>query len=411
MFKTPNIRHLRVFLAAIEAKSISQASGKVFLSQPAITQAIAKLEVLFETTLFQRRSDGMFGTQTGVTLASRVQRALQILLEGLNDTLRYSAAKNSGKPATLLTQLSTTQLRSLIAVSESQTFSMAARNLGVSQSSLYRAARELESLIDVKLFEKTSIGISTSKAARILARASKLAFSEISQGYDEIQALQHNDSGHIKIGSMPLARSSVLPTSIIDFSKQFPEVKLSITDGSYDDLLYHLRHGDLDLLIGALRLPVSNDDILQEELFTSSVRIVARPEHPLCKQRTITAAQLANNSWIVPRAGTPTRQIFEELFNSAGQALPEKLVETGSQVLILSLLRGSDRLSIISEHQVQHELETKMLSTIPYGQHADYRPIGITTRKCWKPTKTQQTFINLLRKYGATFNKVQAEEE
>lgn len=403
MFETPNIRHLRVFLAVVEAKSISQASGKVFLSQPAITQAIAKLELSFKTSLFQRRSDGMFTTTTGISLAYRLQRAMQMILDGIKGALRYSSDKSTAKPSYLLSQISTTQLNALISVSEAQTFSMASRNRGVSQSSLYRAARDLENLIGVKLFEKTSTGISSSKAARTLTQATKLAFSEIVQAYDEIQALQNNDIGHMTIGSMPLARSSVLPKAIIEFSKLFPDVKLSITDGSYNDLLYHLRHGNIDLLIGALRLPAPSDDITQEELFSSSVKIIARPEHPLCKETAVTADQLACYSWVVPQPGTPTRNIFESLFQSVNQTLPEQLIETGSQALILSLLRDSDRLSIISEHQVQHELKIQALSTIPYNQNSTTRPIGITTRKSWKPTKTQQSFINLLREQSSSF--------
>ncbi|MFQ3186580.1 MAG: LysR family transcriptional regulator of gallate degradation, partial [Marinomonas primoryensis] len=53
----PNLRHLRVFLAVAELKSITRASENIFLSQPAITQAIAKLEGLLGAPLFERHSD------------------------------------------------------------------------------------------------------------------------------------------------------------------------------------------------------------------------------------------------------------------------------------------------------------------------------------------------------------------
>ncbi len=57
-----NIRHLRAFLAIVECKSISKATEKVYLSQPAITQAIAKLESGLECKLFERKSTGMYVT-------------------------------------------------------------------------------------------------------------------------------------------------------------------------------------------------------------------------------------------------------------------------------------------------------------------------------------------------------------
>ncbi len=398
-FEVPNIRHLRVFLVVVDAKSISKASEKVFLSQPAITQAIAKLETALETSFFNRRSDGMYVTESGEVFAGRVRRALNMIQQGIKDTVRIGDGKG-GQASHLLQMLTTTQLRALVAVSEVQNFSIAGRNLGVSQSSLHRAARELESLLEVTLFEKTSIGISTSKAARILARAVKLAFAEIKQGWDEVNALHNREVGQILIGSMPLARTSILPKAIVKFSDSYPDFKISVNDGPYDDLLTHLRHGDLDFLIGALRFPAPSDDVVQEELFSSPVTVVARPDHPLCKVKNVTLEQLAQYSWVVPRKGTPTRAIFDSIFTEAEMEIPEKLVETSSQILIRSLLRDSDRLTVISEHQIQHELMMKMLVTVPFDLSETSRPIGLTLRKDWQPTKKQQQFLDLLRENG-----------
>ena len=401
MFKTPNIRHLRVFLGVVEFKSISKASDKVFLSQPAITQAIAKLEDNLQTMLFERRSDGMYTTESGEAFAYRVTRALDILLNGIRAAVRVGVGKKRVGPSQLLQSLTTTQLRALIAVSEAQNFSLAGRNLGVSQSSLHRAARELENLLEIVLFEKTSVGISASKAARILTRATKLAFAEIAQGWDEINSLHSREIGRIVVGSMPLARTSVLPLAMIEFCNKHPDFNFSIVDGPYDDLLYHLRHGEIDLLIGALRFPMPSDDVVQEELFSSAIEIVARQDHPLCASDDISLLTLAECSWVIPRKGAPTRAIFESIFTDAGLTVPERLIEASSMILVRSLLQGSDRLTLISEHQIQHELVTGALATVAYDLSHTLRPIGITMRKSWRPTNKQLSFINTLRKNGS----------
>ena len=398
MFKTLNIRHLRVFLGVVESRSISKASDKAFLSQPAITQAIAKLENNLQTTLFERRSDGMYATESGNAFAFRVGRALDILLNGIRGAVRIGGGRGRVRPSQLLQSLTTTQLRSLIAVSEAHNFSIASRNLGVSQSSLHRAARELESLLEIVLFEKTSIGISASKAARFLARETRLAFAEIAQGWEEINSLHSREIGRIVIGSMPLARTSLLPMAIIEFTSQHPDFNFSIVDGPYDDLLYHLRHGEIDLLIGALRFPMPSNDVVQEELFSSQSAIVARHDHPLCSSEHITLEVLAASSWVVPRSGAPTRAVFEAIFVDAGMAVPERLIEASSMILIRSLLQGSDRLALISEYQMQLELDTGTLATVAYDLSYSIRPIGITTRKSWEPTNKQLSFINILRK-------------
>ncbi|WP_029131680.1 LysR family transcriptional regulator [Sedimenticola selenatireducens] len=394
-YEIPNIRHLRVFMEVAENKSISKASEKVFLSQPAITQAIAKLEKMLDTSLFQRRSDGMYVTESGRVFVERVRRSMEMITEGVKNAIRLGGGK--GQVLQLVNMLKTTQLRALIAVSEAHNFSVAGRNLGISQSALHRAARELEDLLKVVLFEKTSTGISTSKAARALSKACKLAFAEIRQGRDEVNSIHNREIGELVIGSMPLARTSLLPKAIIALSHQFPDFRIRVNDGPYDDLLYHLRHGDIDLLVGALRFPPPSDDVIQEELFSSPVAIIGRSCHPLCSEQTVDIHMLAKYPWVVPRRGTPTRSIFESAFTEAGMAVPSRLVECSSQILVRSLLLDSDRLTIISAHQVQHELSLGILETIPYDVAHSSRPIGLTFRRSWKPTKTQHSLIQLLR--------------
>ncbi|MBR9883320.1 MAG: LysR family transcriptional regulator [Oceanospirillales bacterium] len=399
----PNLRHLRVFLEVAECKSISQAAPKVFLSQPAITQAIAKLEKLLGTELFERHADGMYPTPAGEVWYNRIQRCTEYIEQGARDALRNSPARTQSAQTNILPMLTTTQLRALIAVTEAENFSIASRNLGVSQSSLHRAARELEQLLEVRLFEKTSTGISTTKAAKALARAAKLGFSEIHQGYYEISALQFREVGKIVVGSMPLARTSILPSVINRFAKEHPDIGINIVDAPYSDLLHHLRHGDLDFLIGALRFPPPADDIVQEELLAPPLAIVARRGHPLEYVQDLDLKTLADYPWVVPRAGTPTRTYFDTLFSDNGLPVPTGLVETSSQILIRELLLGSDRLTLISSHQIEYERGLGLLRVIPFSLSHTRRPIGITMRRNWQATPTQKTFLDMLREAAQNY--------
>jgi LysR family transcriptional regulator, regulator for genes of the gallate degradation pathway len=395
-FQIPNLRHLRVFLEVADNKSISKAAPRVFLSQPAITQALARLEESLDSELFERRAEGMYPTAAGELWYNRVNRCMNYLLQGTRDAQRTSNNR-AHTVQQLVALFTTTQLRALIAVTEAQNFSIASRQVGVSQSSLHRAARELEQLLQVPLFEKTSTGISSTKAAQSLARATKLAFSELYQGYSEINALQFREVGKIVLGSMPLARTSILPDAIIRFSEIHPDIHLNVVDAPYDDLLHHLRHGDLDFLIGALRFPPPADDIIQEELLSPPLAVIARPGHPLSQQQNIDVATLASYPWVVPRSGTPTRSAFDALFSRHNLPLPKRLVETSSQILIRELLRGSDRLTLISTHQIEHELDLGILAVMPVSLEHTRRAIGITLRKNWQATPSQTLFLNILR--------------
>jgi LysR family transcriptional regulator, regulator for genes of the gallate degradation pathway len=392
----PNLRHLRVFLEVAECRSISQAAPKVFLSQPAITQALAKLERQLGTELFERQADGMYINREGKVYFSRITRCMDYIEQGLKDATKRHRDENHST-SKILPLVTTTQLRALIAVSEVENFTIASRNIGVSQSSLHRAARELEQLVGVTLFEKNNTGISTTRAAKTLSTATKLGFAEINQAYYEISALQSREVGKIVVGSMPLARTSILPKAINQFTDQHPTIQLDIIDAPYHDLLNHLRHGDTDFLIGALRFPPPADDIVQEELLSPSLTVVGRQGHPLENEPNITLAMLASYPWVVPRTGAPTREFFDSLFSQDNITFPKNVVETTSQILIRELLLGSNRLTLISSHQIERERGLGLLRVFPYPLNHTHRPIGITTRRNWQPTTAQQTFLTMLR--------------
>ncbi len=85
------------------------------------------------------------------------------------------------------------------------------------------------------------------------------------------------------------------------------------------------------------------------------------------------------------------------MFVSEEVEMPERIVESGSQGLVRSILLGEDWLTMSSEHQFQHELKNGSLVKIKFELTQTPRPIGITVRKSWNPTGTQLAFVNLLK--------------
>src|SRR5262245_29025731 len=112
----PNLRHLRVFQAVARLGSISGASREARLSQPAVTQGIAKLEALLDVVLFERRQSGCFLTEYGRTYHARTNRMLSEMEEGLVALLVGPPFADDKSVRSTLAKLTPTPVRALMAI-------------------------------------------------------------------------------------------------------------------------------------------------------------------------------------------------------------------------------------------------------------------------------------------------------
>ena len=393
----PNLRHLRAFRLAAESGSVSEAARNIHLSQPAVTQALSSLQAQVGVRLLEFGTAGMAVTDVGRLFQDRVARALDLLDEGARETIRVSPAKARGGFANFAPLLTVAQLRALSAMSRTGNFSLAAREVGLSQPSIHRAARDLERLTGLTLFEATRQGFELSRAAEALARHAHLAHVELDQGFAEIAEFQGRDSAQIVVGSLPFARTALLPDALNQLARLRPHTRVKVISAPYDGLLHRLRHGIIDFLVGALRDPLPIADIEQESLFDDPLAIVARAGHPLVGRAIVSRDDLLACPWVVPGPETPTRQVFDQMFGAEDLArMPGGVIETSSLVLVRGVLAGSDRLTILSARQAQYELDQGLLAVLPVSLGTGTRNIGLTTRVGWKPTHTQRLLLKAL---------------
>lgn len=366
-----NLRHLQAIVQIAELGTMNAAAQAVNLTQPAITQALARLEQLTAIPLFERRPGGMVPTDAAELFVPRIRAALDHLASP---------------------HVTMSRMRALLALADSGSYAAASVLTGLSLPSLHRAVNDLSLSLRRTLVERRGKAVSLTVAGRHMARTFRLARVELEAGLAELEALKGHETRSITIGAMPLSRARVLPAAITRFQHRHPQVRISIIEGSRAELVEPLCNGAIDLMVGALRDPLIEPDLVQQPLFEDLPVIVARKGHPL-EGRDPTMAELAAFPWIVAAPGAPLRNGWEQMFAVAGMALPRVPIEAGSVMIIRQLLIHSDFLTLLSRDQVAVELEAKWLValySVPAGME---RTIGISTRASWRPTVVQAEFI------------------
>lgn len=380
-----SLRHLRVLIAVVEERSATRAAERCHVSQPAVTQALAKIEAAVGAPLFVRGAGGLFANRLCERLARRVARAFAFL-----DPAFEEVAPRLKLTATL------SQLKALIAVREQENYTLAARRLGLTQPTVHRAVSELEREAGRPLFERTAHGIMATRAAQTLAQAARLAFAELAQAEADLAEDLAIEAGRLVIGAMPLSRSRIVPAAIAMLRKTRPILPIQVQEGPYDELLAGLRRGEIDFLIGALRDPPPIADVEQSVLFYDTAVILAGRHHPLVGRAGVALADLAACPWVVSAPGTPIRAHFDALFADAPGGPPKSIVESGSLILTRELLSRSDHLGFVSGGQARAEIDHALVAALDFDLRHTRRPIGLTRRAGWLPTAAQADFLGIL---------------
>jgi LysR family transcriptional regulator, regulator for genes of the gallate degradation pathway len=385
-----SIRHLKVFDSVGQLHGVRRASEECHLSQPAVTQAMAKLEQQMGVTLLERRPSGSYLNEFGRIFHRRTQRLFAQFEHAL---LELGVPSRPIPVARIAGRISRTHIRSLISIVENGSFVQAARVLGVSQTSLQRAARDLEKNLRTSLYVQTASGIVANPAAAEFARKVKLALREIEWGIDEVEAARGHIGGEIVIGAMLLTGSVMLASVINQFVTMYSNANVRILNGNASDMLRYLSTGDVDVVIGLLRSSVS-DGFIQQPLAETPYVVAARHGHPLNSKTRVTIEDLADYEWIVGTRGAARRAYFGKLF--AGHRQPKARIQTCSLPTIRLLLSQSNRLTLLTSYELICEEDE--LTAVPFGLIKPYPWIGLTMREDWLPTQLHADFIQLMQK-------------
>jgi LysR family transcriptional regulator of gallate degradation len=384
-----NLRHLRALAAIVAQGSMSAAADAEGLSQPALTQGLAKIERQLGVTLFERRSDGVRATEAGRAMAERAAAAFAHLASAARAGVR-GGARGFAWPDRLMTA---TQLHAFLSLVDAGSFAAASLRTGITSPALHRAVRDLEQLCGLALAERSGRGLIMTDPGRRLARGVRLAAAEIAAAISELSP-DPGVGARIAVGAMPLSRALLLPATLAAFIAEGWRAALDVREGSWRELVDPLRDGTIDLMIGALR-EAAPLGLVQEALFEDRLLVVGRAGHPLAGIAEPTLDDYARFPWVIGHPDTPLRQHWHDLFPN--RAPPPAPLECGSVMVIRGVLRDTDLLTLLSLDQVAMEIANGVLAQIGPAPGHKARTIGITTRENWRPTLAQQRFVALLR--------------
>ena len=380
-----NLKHLRLFAEVGRQGSQHAASLTTGFTQPAISQAVGKLEQKLGCRLFERSRHGMQLSAAGKVLYDRTCRMLAILAD------MHPLVKS---PVSFDNRLKMQHLAILIEVDRTRQYSTSARSLGISAPSVHRCARELTQLTLEPPFRRVGNSIETTAIGQRLVEHAGLALAELQAALADLDDAAGASTGSITLGAMPLARTDILPDVICEVCESDPLASVELVEADYNALVQGMRRGNIDVILGASRGRDAGPDVVERIIFSDELSVFGRHGHPLAGRCDISIDDLVSYPWVAPPLGSPTRTAFEALFE--GRTQRHGLITSSSLVVVRALLARSDRLTLLSRRRALYEEDQGLLVPLNFPLPQTRRSICITTRRDWRPTRFQAKFLDRL---------------
>lgn len=282
----------------------------------------------------------------------------------------------------LRARLKTRQLLLLIALDDERNIHRAAEVLCMTQPAASKQLKDLEDMLDVKLFDRHPRGMEPTLYGETMIRHARMALTSLSAAHDDIVALKHGLSGQVEVGVIMTPAMSLLPRAISRIKQQAPNLRIGVHMESSKGLLDMLLRGKLDFMIGRiLEGEQAASGLHYEELTVEPACAVARVGHPLLKADNLKLADLATQPWILPPPGSVLRHRWELMFRRAALEPPGNAVDTTALLLITALLQQTDSLHVMPVEVARYYASLNVLAILPIELPCHMDAFGIITRE------------------------------
>ncbi|MGY1934671.1 LysR family transcriptional regulator [Nocardia gipuzkoensis] len=212
------------------------------------------------------------------------------------------------------------QMRYVVAVAETNSFTRAAERCLVVQSALSHQIARLERELGARLFERTSRRVRLTPAGAAFLPAARQCLDAAERAAAEVAAAVGQVRGRLAVGLIPTVAAVDIPEALRDFRGRYPHVRISLRVGASEELVEKVERGAIDVAFLGLPTTARPRGVAAHELARDRLVAVVAPDHPLAGEPTVDLRRLSSEVFVDLPAGTAGRLQSDQAFEAAGLA-------------------------------------------------------------------------------------------
>ena len=210
------------------------------------------------------------------------------------------------------------QLRYVVEVDATGSFTRAAERCHVTQSALSHQLAALERALGQRLFVRSSRGVRATEAGEAFIPYARMAVAASEKALEELAAVEGRVIGTLRIGVIPTVTAVDLPGLLATYRDAHPHVRLELCTGNSADLVSALQRGELDVAFLGLREEDEPERVASRALSRERLVVALPAKHPMSTRASLSLAELSSEVFADFPAGTTGRAQGDAAFEGAG---------------------------------------------------------------------------------------------
>lgn len=238
------------------------------------------------------------------------------------------------------------QVRAFLTVARFSSFTQAAQFLHLSQPALTAQVQQLESSLNLRVFNRDTRHVSLTRAGRDLMPTLErllLEFEGVIAGARDAAAQRQ---GIVRFASIPSVVATLLPATVAAFRNQYRYIHFDLRDDNSQGVITRIRNGDVEF--GIANVGRDLPDLEVADLWQDDMQVVFPNSHPIAELQKVTLEELAKYPLIfLERTRSDSRTILDAAFSSAGH-LVIPICEVGCTSVAVGLVRAGLGIALLA---------------------------------------------------------------
>lgn len=288
-----------------------------------------------------------------------------------------------------------TPLKYFSVLADYLSFTEAAKELYITQSTLSLSIKQLEDELGTSLFDRVGKRIYLSDAGKVFLEYARHALDEVSNGVEQLKEMQHIYSGCVRVGVI-YSSSVVLNACIHKFTKTYPKVQLSIYySHSILELVEQMKANKLDFAVTYKPDNVPSQ-IEVKEFNNPPLCLVAHQSHPVTIRKSFSLEDIGNYPLILFPRNIYTRQVIDRMLQRNKVSVTPQL-EINSTAVILDMLRTGHWVSIMSKDITRNNSD---LRAIPIKGCVECMHASLLFMKGRRQSVMAEKLLEMMKQYS-----------